>query len=54
MEPSDIRLTLDVAVGWLVGKVSWVIIQELLIKPLAFKMYRKTDSLVGDKLPDLE
>jgi hypothetical protein len=53
----DSRLTIDVALGWLAGRVAWSIIQHGIVRPFAAafgrRAYNRLDALTGDRLPDL-
>lgn len=53
MSSTDARLALDVAAGWLLGRLVWIAAQELLIKPLLFRLYRQADDVLGGRLPTL-
>lgn len=50
---ADLRLSLDVALGLLLARVAWVAATELLIKPVLLRLYRRADSALSDRLPDL-
>jgi hypothetical protein len=49
----DLRLALDVAAGWLIARLVWLAAQELVIKPVMFRLYEKIDTLLGDRLPPI-
>jgi hypothetical protein len=54
MDPMrDLWLAVDVAIGWILGRVIWVGVDELLIKPFLRRLYRHADHITGDRLPDL-
>ena len=50
---NDLKLAVDIAAGWLVGRIVWFAVQELLIKPLLLWGYRRADTALSDRLPDL-
>lgn len=50
---ADLRLSLDVALGLLLARVAWVALTELLIKPVLLRLYRRADTALNDRLPDL-
>jgi hypothetical protein len=50
---ADVHLALDVAIGWFIGRAAWVAVTELLLKPLLIRFYRRADSALNDRLPDL-
>lgn len=53
VQPADIHLALDVAAGWLIGRVAWVAVQELFVKPVLFRGYEAVDRWLGDRLPPI-
>jgi hypothetical protein len=50
---ADLWLAIDVAVGWILGRALWLIVAELVAKPLMFHLYRRADRALADHLPDL-
>ncbi len=50
---ADLWLAIDVAVGWILGRALWLIVAELVAKPLMFHLYRRADRALADRLPDL-
>jgi hypothetical protein len=50
---ADLWLAIDVAVGWILGRALWLIVAELVAKPLMFHLYRRADQALADRLPDL-
>jgi hypothetical protein len=50
---ADLRIAVDVAAGWILGRVVWLAVQELLIKPVLLRLYQRADALLNDRLPDL-
>jgi hypothetical protein len=50
---ADFWLAIDVAVGWILGRALWLIVAELVAKPLMFRLYRQADHALADRLPDL-
>lgn len=54
---TDAHVSIDVAVGWLAGRVAWSIIQHGIVRPFAAafgrRAYNRLDALTGDRLPDL-
>ena len=54
MSRDDLLLALDIAGGYLTGRILWLIVSELLIKPALFRIYMRADHLLADRLPDLK
>lgn len=50
---ADLWLAVDVAVGWILGRALWLIVAELVVKPLIFRLYRGADAALADRLPNL-
>jgi hypothetical protein len=54
---TDAHVSIDVAVGWLAGRVAWSVIQHGIVRPFAAafgrRAYNRLDALTGDRLPDL-
>jgi hypothetical protein len=54
MSRDDLLLALDIAGGYLTGRILWLIVSELVIKPALFRLYMRADDLLADRLPDLK
>lgn len=54
MSRSDLMLALDIAGGYLSGRLLWLTASELLIKPALFRLYMRIDNALDDRLPDLK
>ena len=50
---NDFHLAIDVAIGWLLARAAWVGVTELLIKSAWFRLYRRADAALADRLPNL-
>jgi hypothetical protein len=53
MSRDDLVLALDIAGGYLTGRILWLIVSELVIKPALFRLYMRADDLLADRLPDI-
>ena len=51
---ADLLLAVDIAAGYLTGRLLWLIASELLIKPALFRIYMRVDNALADRLPDLK
>ena len=54
MSRDDLLLALDIAAGYLTGRILWLIAAELVLKPALFRLYMRADDLLADRLPDLK
>jgi hypothetical protein len=54
MKSVDLRVILDFGLGWLLARFFWLTLDELLVKPLLRRCYKKADLLLKDKLPDID
>jgi hypothetical protein len=54
---TDAHLSIDVAVGWLLGRAAWAAVDHGILRPFAAafgsRAYRRIDALTGDRLPNL-
>ena len=57
MNPPDARIAADVALGWLLARLVWLVIEQGIVRPFAAALgreaYRRADAATGDRLPDL-
>ena len=50
---ADLHLSIDVAIGTLLARALWAGLDELVMKPLWRRLYRRADEVLADLLPDL-
>lgn len=53
---TDPHVTIDVAIGWLAGRIAWAAVEGGIIRPFAAafggRAYDRLDAITGDRLPD--
>jgi len=57
MNATDAYIAADVALGWLLARAGWLVVEQGILRPFAAALgqraYRRLDAATGDRLPDL-
>jgi hypothetical protein len=57
MTALDLHVAADVALGWLLARAGWLVVEQGILRPFAAALgqraYRRLDAATGDRLPDL-
>ena len=54
MSWADLKLATDFAGGYLAGRLLWLAVSEMAIKPLLFHWYGQLDRALKDRLPNIQ
>lgn len=54
MNKSDFLLIFDISASYVIGRLVWLTVSELAIKPLLFHWYGHLDRALKDRLPNIK